>query len=262
MLKSLLYTFPLKQLHVFLPRWVDALETDHPVKTALYEALLKRAEEIGNLGQAECSLGKLKELEQILDFHIRAVDLATGIVSCAITFPEKLFYEILSSKSGMEIHNDAQLLQMLTELSQMKEAYDEVADALAAVQATGYGVVIPSAREMKLEKPEIIRKGSAYGVKLKAGAPSIHMMRVDIDTQISPMVGDEKQSRDLMEYLSSEEPEKLWQSHIFGKSVYELLQEGLTAKLVQLPEDVRGKFRGTLTRIVNDGANGLICLIL
>ena len=262
LLKSLLYTFPLKQLHVFLPRWVDALEPDHPVKAALYEALLKRAEEIGNLGQAECSLGKLKELEQILDFHIRAVDLATGIVSCAITFPEKLFYEILSSKSGMEIHNDAQLLQMLTELSQMKEAYDEVADALAAVQATGYGVVMPSAREMKLEKPEIIRKGSAYGVKLKAGAPSIHMMRVDIDTQISPMVGDEKQSRDLMEYLSSEEPEKLWQSHIFGKSVYELLQEGLTAKLVQLPEDVRGKFRGTLTRIVNDGANGLICLIL
>ena len=262
LLQGLLYAFPMKQLQVFLPRWVDALEQDHPVKAALYEALLQRAGEIGNLGQAERNLVKLKELEQVMDFHIRSADLATGIVSCAVTFPEKLFYEILSSKSGMEIHDDAQLLHMLTELSQMKEAYDQVADALAAVQATGYGVVMPTMREMKLEKPEIIRKGSAYGVKLKAGAPSVHMIRVDIDTEISPMVGDEKQSRDLMEYLSGEEPEKLWQSHIFGKSVYELLQEGLTAKLVQLPEDVRGKFRGTLTRIVNDGANGLICLIL
>ena len=138
----------------------------------------------------------------------------------------------------------------------------KIADALAAVKATGYGVVMPTAEEMRLETPELIRKGGAFGVKLKAGAPSIHMVRVDIDTEITPMVGDEKQSRDLMEYLSSEEPEKLWQSHIFGKSVYELIQEGLTAKLIQLPEEVRGKFRGTLARIVNDGANGLICLIL
>ena len=262
LMRGLLYAFPMKQLQVFLPRWVEALEQDHPVKVALYEALLRRAEEIGNLGQAETTLGKLKELEQVMDFNIRSVDLATGTVSCSVTLPERLFYEILSSKSGMQIQDDAQLLRILTELSEVKQAYDQVSDALAAVQATGYGVVMPSAREMKLEKPEIIRKGSAYGVKLKAGAPSIHMVRVDIDTQISPMVGDEKQSRDLMEYLSSEEPEKLWQSHIFGKSVYELIQEGLTAKLVQMPEEVRGKFRGTLTRIVNDGANGLICLIL
>ena len=261
-LEALLYTFPMKQLHVFMPRWVDALEAEHPVKGALYEALLQRAGEIGNLGQAEMSLAKLKELEQVLDFHIRNVDLSTGTVSCALTFPETLFYEILSAKSGMEVKDDANLLQLLTELSKVKEEYDKVSSALSAVQATGYGVVMPTAREMNLEKPEIIRKGSAYGVKLKAGAPSIHMIRVDIDTEISPMVGDEKQSRDLIGYLSGEEPEKLWQSNIFGKSVYELLQEGLTAKLVQMPEDVRSKFRGTLTKIVNDGANGLICLIL
>ena len=108
----------------------------------------------------------------------------------------------------------------------------------------------------------MVKKGSTYGVKLKAAATSIHMMRIDIDTEINPMVGDEKQSKDLMAYLGGEDPEKLWQSHIFGKSVYDLIQEGLTAKLLQMPEDVRGKFRGTLTRIVNDGANGLICLIL
>ena len=262
MLQALLYSFPMQQLRIYMPRWVDALEMDHPVKSTLYEALLHRAEEIGNLGQAEARLEKLKELEPVLDFHIRNVDLSTGTVSCVLTFPEALFYEILSTRSGMEVKNDAQLMQLLTELSQIKTEYDKVSAALSAVQATGYGVVMPTALEMKLEKPEIVRKGSSYGVKLKAGAPSIHMIRVDIDTEISPMVGDEKQSRDLIGYLSGEEPEKLWRSNIFGKSVYELLQEGLTAKLVQIPEDVRGKFRGTLTRIVNDGANGLICLIL
>ena len=262
LLQSLMYAFPMKQLHVYMPRWVDALEMDHPVKQTLYEALLRRAGEIGNLTQAAMCLGKLKELEQVLDFHIRSVDLATGTVSCVLTFPEQLFYEILSSRTGIGIKNDAQLLDLLTELTRVKTEYDKIADALSAVQATGYGVVMPKQQEMKLEKPELVKKGSAYGVKLKAGAPSIHMMRVDIDTEISPMVGDEKQSRDLIDYLGGEEPEKLWQSNIFGKSVYDLIQEGLTAKLVQLPEDVRGKFRGTLTRIVNDGANGLICLIL
>ena len=123
-------------------------------------------------------------------------------------------------------------------------------------------MVMPAADEMILERPEIIKKGGTFGVKLKAGAPSIHMIRVDIDTEISPMVGDEKQSQDLIAYLGGEDSEKLWQSNIFDKSVYELIQDGLSAKLVQLPADVRGKFRGTLTRIVNDGANGLICLIL
>ena len=262
LLQSLLYAFPMKELHVYMPRWVDALEMDHPVKLAVYQALLQRSGEIGNLAQAEICLGKLKELEQVLDFHIRGADLATGTVSCVLTFPEQLFYEILSGRAGMEIRDDAQLLNLLTELSRIKGEYDKISDALSAVQATGYGVVMPRQQEMKLEKPEVIKKGSTYGVKLKAGAPSIHMMRVDIDTEISPMVGDEKQSKDLIAYLSGEEPEKLWQSNIFGKSVYDLIQEGLTAKLVQLPEDVRSKFRGTLTRIVNDGANGLICLIL
>ena len=262
LMKALLYNFPMKELRVFMPRWVEALEGDHPVKTALYEALLQRAEEISSLALAEISLSGLKELEQVLDFHIRSVDLGTGTVSCSISFPEALFYEILSSRAGMQISNDAQLLKLLTELARIKAEYEQVADALSAVHATGYGVVMPTAQQMQLEKPEIIRKGGTFGVKLKAGAPSIHMIRVDIDTEISPMVGDEKQSRDLISYLGGEEPEKLWQSNIFGKSVYELIQDGLNSKLVQLPEEVRGKFRGTLTRIVNDGANGLICLIL
>ena len=262
LLQALLYTFPMKELHIHMPRWMDALEQEHPVKAALYGMLLECASEITGLASVEPKLSRLRELEQVMDFSIRAVDLSTGTVSCTLTFPERLFYEILSDRAGLEIQNDAQLLNLLTELAQIKGEYDRISDALAAVKATGYGVVMPGAGEMTLEKPEIIRKGSTFGVKLKAGAPSIHMIRVDIDTEISPMVGDEKQSRDLIDYLGGEAPEKLWQSNIFGKSVYELIQEGLNTKLIQMPSDVQGKFRGTLTRIVNDGANGLICLIL
>ena len=260
--RTLLFAFPMQELRVYMPRWLDALEEDHPVKKELYEGLLQRAGQISSLGHAEDALAPLSELNAVQDYSLRSVDLGEGTVSCTIALPEGLYYEILSSKAGLPIENDAQLLSLLIELANVKQAYDKISDALLAVKATGYGVVMPTAEEMKLEKPEIIRKGGAFGVKLRAGAPSIHMVRVDIDTEISPMVGDEKQSRDLIEHLTGEDPEQLWQSNIFGKSVYELIQEGLNAKLVQLPEDVRGKFRGTLTRIVNEGATGLICLIL
>ena len=262
LLKALLYSFPMSELRIHLPRWMDALEPEHPVKAAVYQGLLERAEKIGNLGQAEEILSGLQELPQVQDYTLRSVDLSDGTVVCALAFPEALFYEILSAKAGMTIENDGQLLSLLTRLSAMKQEYDKISDALSSVKATGYGVVMPTAGEMKLETPEILRKGSSFGVKLKAGAPSIHMVRVDIDTEISPMVGDEQQSRDLVSRLTEQDPEQLWQSNIFGKSVYDLLQEGLTAKLIRLPEEVREKFRGTLTRIVNEGATGLICLIL
>ena len=262
LLRRLLYAFPMRALHIHLPRWMDALEDTHPVKAALYEMLLQRAEEISCLAQAEESLSQLKQLPEVTDFSVRTVDLGSGTVVCALGFPESLFYEILSARAGMSIQNDAQLLTLLSQLSAIKQEYDKIADALSSAKATGYGIVMPSAEQMTLETPEILRKNGTYGVKLKAGAPSIHMIRVDIDTEISPMVGDEKQSQDLIDYLSGEEPEKLWQSNIFGKSVYELIQEGLTSKLVRTPEDVRTKFRSSLCRIVNDGATGLICLIL
>ncbi len=262
LLTQLLYAFPLQELLVYLPRWMDALEDAHPVKAALYTALLEIGQKIGTLGSAEAALAQLQQLEQVQEYHLRGVDPAAGTVSCSLTFPDALYYEILSDRAGLPIRTDAQLLELLTELTAIKKEYDQISDALSAVKATGYGVVMPTAQEMKLETPEILRKAGTYGVKLKAGAPSIHMIRVDIDTEISPMVGDEKQSQDLISYLTGESPEKLWESNIFGKSVYELIQEGLTTKLLRMPEDVRTKFRGTLTRIVNEGATGLICLIL
>ena len=262
LLQQLLYSFPMKELRVYMPRWIDALEADHPTKASVYQALLQLAEDISQLGQAEGSLQHLKELEQIKGLSIRQIDLATGTVSCTIEFPESLFYQILSSKTGTQIGTDAQLVRVLTELSEVKKEYDKISDALSSVKATGYGIVMPTADEMAMQEPEIVRKGGAFGVKLKAAAPSIHMIRVDINTEISPMVGGEQQSQDLIDFLSGEDPEKLWQSNIFGKSVYELIQEGLTSKLIRTPEDVRTKFQGTLTRIVNEGASGLICLIL
>ncbi len=262
LLQKLLYAFPMCQLQVHLPRWMDALEPEHPVKNALYEALLTRAQQISELAQAEATLQKLTELEQVLDFSVRSIDLGTGTVVCALSFPEKLFYEILSSRCGLSIENDSQLMSILTELSAIKTEYDKISDALSSVNATGYGIVMPTADQMTLQKPEVVRKNGAYGVRLKAGAPSIHMIRVDIDTEINPMVGDEKQSQELIDYLMGEDPDKLWQSNIFGKSVYALIQDGLTSKLIRTPEEVRARFRGTLSRVVNEGASGLICLIL
>ena len=260
LLRELLYAFPMQELRVYLPRWMDALEQSHPVKAPLYESLLECADQIHTLGQAVEALSCLKDLDA--DVSLRGIDLATGSVDCALGFPDSLFYEILSQRSGMEIQNDAQLIRLLTELSQVKQEYDKIADALSAVKATGYGVVMPTAEEMTLQTPELLRKGGAYGVKLKAGTPSIHMIRVDIDTEINPMVGDEQQSQDLIQKLSRQDTQDLWNSNIFGKYVYELIQEGLNTKLIRTPEEVRSKFRGSLTRIVNEGATGLICLIL
>lgn len=262
LLEQLLYSFPLGEIRVYLPRWVDALEMEHPIKAALYPALQQRAMEIASLAQADMTLGKLRELEDVTDMAIRNVDLGTGTVSCILRLKESLFYEILSSRAGQKIETDADLLHLLTELSQAKKEYDQVADALASVQATGYGIVMPTAKDTVLDKPEVVKKGGAYGVKLKAQAPSIHMIRVDVGTEISPMVGGEQQSMDLIGYLTGEDPEKLWESNIFGKSVGAMIQEGLTGKLLRTPEDVRAKFRGSLTRVINEGANGLICLIL
>ena len=262
LLKALLYTFPMSRLDIFMPRWVDALEAEHPLKENLHKALMEQAEQITSLDQAEQLLPKLRELEGIQDVMIRSVDLAQGSVACVILLPQELYYQILSSKAGVPIENDGMLLSHLMELARVKQEYDRIADALSSVKATGYGVVQPSAEELQLSTPELLKKGSTFGVKLKAGAPSIHMIRVDVDTEISPMVGDEKQSRDLIAQLTGESAQQLWQSNIFGKSVHDLIQEGMNSKLLGLSEEVRGKFRGTLTKIVNEGASGLICLIL
>lgn len=261
-LEQILYRFPMERICVTLPRWMDALEKEHPVKAELYRQLLEKAGQIRTLSDARNILQSLQENPHVREYCFKGVDLSDGTVCISLDFPGEMFYQVLSLKSGLQIRTDGELVSRLTELAKLKREYEKVASALSSVMATGYGVVLPGAEEMKLEAPELLRKGGAYGVKLRAGAPSIHMIRVDVDTQISPMVGDEKQSRELIRHLSGAEPDTLGQSNIFGKSVYELLQEGLNTKLTRMSDDVRGKFRGTLSRIVNEGATGLVCLIL
>lgn len=265
LLKQLLYAFPMKQMQVFLPAWVQALAYDDPLKCALYESLRRNADAISRLAETETAIRRVCELEQICGYRIDAIDLGTGTVTCELEFNEGLFYQILGQKTGFEIENDGELLSLLTALSQTKKQYDKIASALEEVRATGYGIVMPTADEMRMEVPEIVKKGGAYGVKLRASAPSIHMLRADIKTEISPMVGDEQQSEDLVKYLLGEyegNTEKLWDSNIFGKSVFELVNEGLTTKLKRMPDDARFKIKDALTKIINEGANGLICLLL
>ena len=264
-LTELLYEFPVRELQFFFPAWLSALPDDHPLKTSLYDALRERASAVHKLREAEPALQPLCALEPVESFAVRSADLGSGTVVCELTCPEQLFFSVLSEQTGMEIVDNAALLQTLTELSGAKREYDKVAAALAQVRATGYGVVMPDAGELHLEKPEIIRKNGAYAVRLKASAPSIHLLRADVETELSPMVGGEQESEQLIRYLLSEyeeDTEKLWESNIFGKSLYELISEGLTSKLTRMPDDVRAKLRRTLCRMINENTGGMICILL
>ena len=264
-LMGLLEEFPMRELRVFLPRWLDALEVTHPLKQQLFEALRQDCEAIASMRDARDCLEKLKELDSVSDCTVPDLDLGAGVVVCRLTCPEALFYQVLGEQSGFAITGDGDLLRLLRDLADVKRDYDKVAAALEQVRATGYGVVLPAPEEMTLQAPEIIRKGGSYGVKMKAAAPSIHMLRADIETEISPIVGDEKQSETLLAYLLSEfegNTEKLWESNIFGKSLFELVSEGLNTKLTRMPEEARFKLRDTLQRIINEGSGGLICIIL
>ncbi len=264
-LGSILMEFPVNELRFYFPQWVQALPIDHPIKKGLYDAIRENGCSIEHLRHAESNLEKLEDLEIVENTAISEIDSGNGIVNCEIRILVSLFYDVLSEESGFQVRNGADLMYLLRELSAVKKSYDKVSTALEQVKATGYGIVMPSPEEMHLEIPQIVRKGSNFGVKMKASAPSIHMLRADIETEISPIVGDEKQSEDLLQYLLQEyegDTEKLWQSNIFGKSVYELVNEGLGTKLKRMPEEAQFKLQSTLSRIINEGSSGLICIIL
>lgn len=264
-LQQLLYAFPVEQLNFYLPGWVGALPEDHPIKQALYPQLLSMAQRTEHLRDARAVFAELPENVSFSGMDITGLSPGTGIVEIRLTFPEAMFYQVLSQETGVEIRDDAELMEHLRQLGEIKREYDRVSGALEQVRATGYGIVMPTTEEMHLEVPEILRKNGSYGVKLKASAPSIHMLRADITTVLTPMVGDEKQSEDLVNYLLSEyegNTEKLWESNIFGKSLFELVSEGLNSKLSRMPDEARTKLRQTISRIINEGSGGLICIIL
>ncbi|MCD7753725.1 MAG: stage IV sporulation protein A [Clostridiales bacterium] len=264
-IQSVLYEFPLQELELFLPSWVDALPYDHPIKSGLYQSIQEIGGQIGRIRQVRDSLARLGTCESVSRCELSGIDLGRGVVQATVEVPRGLFYETLSKQSGFAVGDDGDLIQLLTQLSTVKREYDKVSDALREVRENGYGIVVPSMDELTLEEPEIMRQGGRYGVRLRASAPSIHMLRADIETVLSPIVGSEKQSEEMIHYLLQEfegDTQKIWESNIFGKSFHELVNEDLQGKLNRMPEDARVKLRETLERIINEGTGGLICIIL
>ena len=264
-LKAILYEFPLSELDLTSPSWVEALPASHPIKSALYQAVREGAKDLRLIRQVSGAVEAMGECEKISEAKVLALRLGSGVAEAELKLPRSLFYQTLSEQSGFPVSDDGDLMSLLTQLSEVKAEYDKVAQAVRDARETGYGIVVPGVDELDLEEPEIMKQGGRYGVKLKASAPSIHMIRADIETTVSPIVGNEKQSEDMVNYLLQEfegDTGKIWQSNIFGRSFHEIVNEDLQAKLKHMPDDARKKLRETLERIINEGSGGLICIIL
>jgi len=264
-LSTVLSQFPLKQIEYKFPGWIQALSSQSPLKSKIYKALRESVSSVEKIYDASASATHMNQFDFIKDAHICESNPGEGKVLVSVTMADNLFYETLSENAGMEIADDKALVKILCELSNAKKKYDRIAYALSEVDRKGYGIVFPDIEELSLEEPEIIKQGNKFGVRLKASAPSIHLIRADIETEVSPIVGTEKQSEELVHYLLKEfevDPKKIWESDIFGKSLHELINEGLHNKLSRMPEDAQMKLAETLQKIINEGSGGLICIIL
>lgn len=264
-IEKILFEFPVKEIGFFIPGWLSALDNEHWLKASVYASVFDAAKDIKKISQIKGLLPILEENDHILSASVADINLGIGKASINVEFDDQLFYQILSEQTGLEIEDEGQLVSMMSEMARMREEYMKVEKALKQANATGYGIVEPSAADMHLEEPEIVRQSGRCGLKLRASASSIHMIRADIQSEISPIMGSEKQTEQLVQYLLKEyeeHPESIWEADMFGKSLYELMSEGLNNKLARMPEEVREKFRQTLQRIINEGGGALICIIL
>lgn len=264
-INQILLEFPLSEIEIDMPGWINMLSSKHELVKELYDAVRSASKNAYNIRDVKDICAQLKKPGFIKKAETSKLDLGTGAAKIEMELSDHVFYKILSEYAGIEIKDDEMLLKQLSDLAVMKREYEHVKDALESVRETGYGIVSPTSQEMVLEEPKIIKQGGRYGVKLKACAPSIHMMRADIETEVSPIVGTVKQSQELIENLLSEyqdDPQRLWQSNIFGKTLNELVNDGLRNKLDRMPDEARNKLRETLERIINEGGGGLLCLIL
>lgn len=262
---EVLYVFPVKEINIRMEKWITGLEKGHWLKEELFSKIRESAESVKLVKEAGRTAELIKDCQYVTDSKVAEIDLGHGSVTIQITIDSTLFYKILGETTGIEIVNESDLLPILMELNKIKQDYMKIKPALDEVEATGYGIVMPDLDELSLEEPEIIKQGGKYGVKLRASAPSIHLMKAAINTTVSPIVGTEKQSEELVMYLLSgfeENPKKIWDSNIFGKSLHELVNEGLHNKLYKMPVDARMKLQETLERVINEGCSGLICFIL
>lgn len=262
---KILYEFPVKQIEVTFPHWIDGLNFNHSIKSELFTEIKNTFENINVLKDIPNCIQKISQTEIIEKTLVNNIELGTGNVKIQIDIKEDLFYKVLSEITGVSVKNEGDLFSVISELSVVKKKYDRISYALDEVDRKGYGIVSPSIDDMVLAEPEIVKQGSRFGVKLRATAPSVHMIKTNVTTEISPIVGSEKQSEELVNYLLSgfeNDPKQIWESNIFGKSLHELVNEGLQAKLSKMPEDAQIKLQETLERIVNEGSGGLICIIL
>ncbi|MDD2586319.1 MAG: stage IV sporulation protein A [Syntrophomonadaceae bacterium] len=264
-LEEVLYEFPVQEVNIKLPPWVDELDEEFWLRSDLERAIREILQGIRKVRDIDKAIEKLSDIENISYVSLEEMSLGTGIAAIDVTVPEELFYQCLSDVSGFSVDGTDDIMRLMKDLSIAKKEYDKVSAALEEVQESGYGVVTPRLEEMLLEEPELIRQGSRFGVKLKAKAPSLHIIRADITTEITPIIGTEKQCEELVRYMLAEfeeDPGKIWESNIFGKSLHDLVREGIQNKLHRMPENAQVKLQDTLQRIVNEGSGGLICIII
>ncbi len=264
-LDLVLHEFPVTELRIKMPSWLGAIDAVHEIKASIYATVRECAEKIQKAGDIKDAVKLLAQNEYIKSYELEEINLGNGKAYISIDLDRSLYFDVLSELTGFEIDNDQTLINLLRELSAAKVQFDRVAEALATAEEKGYGIVMPTIEELHLEQPQIVKQSGGYGVRLCASAQSIHMIRANIETEINPIVGTEQQSEELVKYMLKEfesEPDKIWESNVFGKSLYELVNEGLHTKLEHMPEESRTKLSETLERIINEGSGGLICIIL
>lgn len=264
-LSQVLYEFPVKEIGVDIPGWLSALSNEHPIKSSVMQTVKQALTGVEHIRDVAAFCDRVNENENILSTAVDSMNLAVGSALVRICLQESLFYTVLAENTGIDISNEQELMSAMTELAQIKKKYAKIEPALREVEQTGYGIVVPDLEELKLEEPEMTKQSGRYGVRLRASAPSIHMMKTNITTEVCPIVGSESQSEDLVLYLMKQfeqNPKDIWKSDIFGKSIYSIVNEGLNNKLYRMPADARGKLRETVERVINEGCNGLICIIL
>ena len=264
-METVLYDFPLNEIRINLPKWVERLERNHWIKNNIIFTLKQSIAEIGKLRDVDSIVKGFSELEFLEDTEVENVELGEGVISIDLTAKQDLFYNVLEEKSGFKIDGDHQLLNLVTKLSRVKNEYDKIESALYDAKTKGYGVVAPSLDELSLEEPEIIKQGKQYGIKLRANAPSLHIIKADISTEVSPIVGNQTQGEEMIKYLLDtfeENPSELWASNMFGKSLNDLVKEQLQSKLYTMPEEIRVKIQKTLQKIINEGSMNIITILL
>ncbi|MGE5673969.1 MAG: stage IV sporulation protein A, partial [Mycobacterium leprae] len=264
-MEQALFEFPVKEAHINLPRWIEELDHGHHLRCKFEEAIAEALQGILKVRDVDAAVEKLSGYEFMSAVNLKNVDMGTGIAEIDTEARDDLYYNVLEEITGVPLEGKHTMVRLLREYAHAKSEYDKVKDALHDVRTTGYGMVQPHLSDLTFEEPELVRSGIMYGVKLRATAPSLHFIRADITAEVTPIIGTAKQGEDLVQYLLErfeDDPQKLWEFDIFGKSLHELVQEGIHSKLYRMPEDAQQKLQETLSRIINEGSGGLICIII